>query len=79
MPEHTVLLPVMAAGCAGAAFTPTAKVCAVLLPQAPLATTVMLPPVAPAVALMLTPVDVPVHPPGSVHVYDVAKVTGAML
>ena len=68
VPEQTADAPLMVAGCAGTAFTPTARVCAALVPQVLLAVTVMFPPVAPAVALIELVVDVPLHPPGNVHV-----------
>ena len=57
----------------------TAKVATVVLIQVPLATTVTLPAVALGVADMLTVVDVPVQPPGNVHVYDVAPATAETL
>jgi hypothetical protein len=58
----------MAPGCDGTVLTVTAKVCAVLLPHALLAVTVMLPLFAPTVAVMLLVVDVPLQPLGKVHV-----------
>ena len=63
-----MLLPVIAPGCAMLLFGLTLNVCAVLLPQVLLAVTLMVPPFAPAVALMLVDVDVPVQPFGNVHV-----------
>jgi hypothetical protein len=50
------------------AFTVTLSVCALLLPHALFAVTEIVPPADPAVALMLVVVDVPLHPPGKVHV-----------
>ena len=47
----------------------------VLLPQVPLAFTVMFPPAVPEVAVMLLVVEVPVQPEGSVQVYEVAPFT----
>ena len=70
-------LPVIAADCAGIELDVTARVCAVLLPQALSAVTIMFPLPVPVVALMLLVVDVPVHPEGIVHVYDIAPLTVA--
>ena len=67
-PEQNEVLPVIAAGCAGTGVTVTASVCAVLVPQALFAVTVMLPPAAPAVATMELPVEEPLQPEGNVHV-----------
>jgi hypothetical protein len=66
-------------GCAGPVIGFTASVAAVELPQALLATTLTLPAVNVGVAEMLVVVEVPVQPPGKVHVYDVAPATAAML
>ena len=68
MPEQMVVVPEIAAGCAGVLLMVTANVCAVLLPQALSAVTVMLPPVDPTVVVIELVDDVPVHPPGNVHV-----------
>ena len=69
----------IATGWVGVVLMFTASVCAALVPQALLATTEIVPPVVVAVAVMLGVVDVPVQPPGNVHVYDVAPLTGLML
>ncbi len=58
----------MAEGCAGTALEVTVKVCEVELPQALFATTVIVPPDAPAVALMLLLVLLPLQPDGKVQV-----------
>jgi hypothetical protein len=55
-------------GALGLGLTVTDKLCAVLLPHALLAVTVIIPPLAPAVALILLVEEVPVQPPGKVHV-----------
>jgi len=47
-------------------------------PQVLPAVTVILPPVAPAIAEIELEVEVPDHPEGSVHVYDVAPLTGVI-
>jgi hypothetical protein len=53
----------------------TAKVLVVPLPQPLFAFTEMVPPVEADVAVMELVVEVPVHPEGSVQVYDVAPAT----
>jgi hypothetical protein len=58
----------MVPGCAGAAEMVTARVEAVELPHALFAVTVTLPPVAPAVVVMLFVVLVPDQPLGNVQV-----------
>lgn len=68
MPEQIVALPLIKPGVAGTLFTVNAKVCKVEDPQELLAVTVMLPPVVPAVALMLIDEEVPDQPPGKVQV-----------
>ena len=55
-------------GVAGAAVGVTAKVAAEDVPQVPVAVTLTLPAVALGVAEILVVVDVPVQPPGNVHV-----------
>jgi hypothetical protein len=67
-PLQTVALPLMPPGWAGVGDTVTFRVWAVELPQLLLAMTVMAPLFAPAVALMLLLVELPVQPPGSDHV-----------
>jgi hypothetical protein len=46
----------------------TVKVCAMLLPQLLLAVTEIVPELVPAVRVIEFVLDVPVHPPGKVHV-----------
>lgn len=59
--------------------TEIASVCVALLPQPLLAVTEIVPPVVLDVAEMLVELDVPVQPPGNVHVYEVAPATDAIL
>ena len=68
LPEQIVVLPEMVPGCVGPAFTVTDKVCTAELPQALLATTVMLPPVEPAVVEIELVVLLPDQPLGKVQV-----------
>jgi hypothetical protein len=55
-------------GCAGVGFTVIAKVLGVLLPHPLSAVTVIFPPFAPTVTVMLFVVELPVQPLGRVHV-----------
>ena len=71
LPLQTTLLPLIAAGVAGIVFTVTANVCADDVPHAFVAVT-LTEPLVPAVELILLLVPVPLHPPGNVHVYEVA-------
>ena len=75
IPEHGEILPVIAPGDEGKGVTATAKTETLLLEQALLATTLILPLVAPATTLIRFDVEIPVHPAGSVHVYEVDPVT----
>jgi hypothetical protein len=68
VPEQIEAFPVIDPGKAGTEFTVIANVCAVEEPQALFALTVMLPLTAPAVAVILVVVEVPVQPDGNVHV-----------
>lgn len=68
VPEQIGVEPLMIPGVAGLVFTIIDLVCAADVPQAFVAVTVIFPPVAFDVVLMLVVVDVPVHPPGTVHV-----------
>ena len=68
IPEQGVADPVIVPGCAGVAVGVTAKVAAEDVPQVPVAVTLTLPAVALGVAEILVVVDVPVQPPGKVHV-----------
>ena len=63
-----VLVPDIVPGVAGIVFTATANVCGALFPHELFAVTVIFPDVALAVVVMLFVVDVPVQPPGKVHV-----------
>jgi hypothetical protein len=65
---HTEALPVIEPGCAGIDEVVTTKTCAMELPQVLFATTLILPPVAPAVVVIELVLEVPVHPEGKVHV-----------
>jgi len=73
------VLPVIALGCDGVLLTVTAKVCVVELPQELTAKTVMLPLVAPAVAVILLSTEFPIHPVGNVHEYPLAPLTKLIL
>ena len=72
VPLHTAVGPVIVPGTTGVPLGATANTLWADVPQALLAVTVTLPAVALVVAVMLVAADVPVHPPGSVHAYDVA-------
>lgn len=74
-----MVFPVIAPAVAGKAVTVTLRLEAALLEQLLLATTETVPPVALAVAVIVFEVEVPVHPAGNVHVYDVAPETNATL
>ncbi len=67
-PAQTAVLPEMAPGVEGVLLTATTKVAAAEEPQALFAVTETVPPVSPAVALMLVVVLVPDHEPGKVQV-----------
>ena len=68
LPEQTVALPVMDPGVVGTPVIVTANACAADVPHALVAVTEILPPVALAVVVIDVVVDVPVQPPGNVHV-----------
>ena len=68
VPEQIGVVPEIVAGTAGVVFTVIATVCAELVPQELPAVTVMFPLVVLDVAVILLVVEVPVHPPGKVHV-----------
>ena len=76
LPPHTPLCPVIGPGVAGALLIVTARILAAELPHVPLAVTDTVPPVEFVVAMILVVVDVPAHPDGSDHVYEVAPFTG---
>lgn len=65
---HPLSTPVILPNVPGGEAIVTASVCAVLLPQALLAVTVIVPGPVPCVACILVVVDVPDQPPGNVHV-----------
>ena len=67
-PSQTVAGPLIAAGCAGVLLIATLSVCAAPVPQALFATTVIVPPVLPEIALSVGVIELPIHPPGSVQV-----------
>lgn len=68
LPWQTVVFPPIVPGWAGKAPTVTASVWADEDPQALLAVTMMVPLLAPGVAVIALLVLLPVHPPGSVQV-----------
>lgn len=68
LPKQTAVFPVIAPGVDGIVFIVRAKFLGALVPQALLAVTVILPPVAFAVVVILFVVDVPLHPNGNVQV-----------
>ena len=73
-----VALPEIVPGVPGMEFTATAKVCALEDPHELFAVTVIFPPVAPAVVFIEFVVEVPLHPAGNVHVYEVAPATAVI-
>ncbi len=79
MPTHGITDPAITLGCAGGLVTVTASVLEADAPQFVFAVTVTLPLVADVVVVNEAVVEVPDHPPGRVHVYDVAPLTGVML
>ena len=79
VPWQGLVFPVIVLGCAGTVLAVTISVRAVLLPQPLFAVTDIVPPVAPAVVVMDVVVELPLHPAGNVHEYDVAPDTDAML
>jgi hypothetical protein len=79
VPLQMVAVPEIVPGVAGIVFTITANVCAGELPQVLFAVTVIFPLVELVVVLIEFVVEVPVHPPGKVQVYDVAPATAVTL
>lgn len=69
----------MMPGCAGVAPALTTSVLGAEAPQVDTAATLTVPLAADGVTVMLVPLLVPVHPPGSVHAYDTVPPTGEML
>ena len=69
----------MVPGWAGNWVTVTLLLCVGPDPHELLAFTVIVPPLAPAVLLMDVEVELPLHPEGSVHVYEVAPDTAEIL
>jgi len=72
-PEDLLMVP----GVAGALLTTVVNDCAPDVPQLFVADTVITPPAEPVVAMIVLVVEVPVHPLGSVQIYEVAPLTGA--
>lgn len=79
VPEQIIVVPEIDPGVAGIVLTVIAKLAAEELPQLLFAVTVIFPLVELAVVRMLLVVEVPLHPDGNVHVYDVAPATGEIL
>lgn len=81
LPIHTLALPLMGPGWAGAEPPPTVtfNVCGADEPQELSDVTLIIPPVTPATVLIEVVVEVPVHPDGKVHVYPVAPGTAVIL
>jgi hypothetical protein len=61
------------------AFTVTARILGPLVPQSFFAATDMSPLTEPGVTVIELVAEVPVHPPGRVHIYEVAPVIAATL
>ena len=78
LPLQKVAVPLIVPGVAGGVLTVTASVAGAELPQVLFAVTDTVPPPEPAVVCMTLVRDVPVQPPGSDHVYDVAPPTLAI-
>ena len=78
-PWHTVVFPVIAPGWAGIAVTDTLNVRGVPEPHELFAVTEILPLFAPGVAVIDVEAELPLHPDGNVHVYDVAPFTAVIL
>lgn len=76
---QTDVPPVMLPGWAGTLETDTDKFCAGEDPHELFAITLMVPPVLPTMATIVLADEVPVHPEGRVHVYELAPATEAML
>ncbi len=71
--------PPIKPGRVGIVETDTANVRAVLVPQKLLAVTDMSPLLVPTVAAIDVEVELPLHPEGKLHVYEVAPGTALML
>ena len=69
----------MLPGCNGSALTVTEYVLGVLEPHELLAATETVPPVAPTVVVIEFELELPLHPDGNNHVYEVAPVTAEIL
>jgi hypothetical protein len=78
VPEQIVVVPEIVPGVAGIVFTTIAFIEADEVPQEFVAVTVIFPLVGLAVVEILFVVDVPVQPPGNVHVYEVAPATAVI-
>ena len=79
VPEQMLVLPLTAVGAAGAVITVSVCKETEELPQAFNAITLIVPPLVPAVNAITLVVDVPVHPPGTDQLYEVAPLTGTTL
>lgn len=77
--EHTVEFPFMLPAESGAELTETLLLAEADEPQLLFAVTVIIPPDIPATAFKIFVAEFPVHPPGNVHVYDVAPLTSDVL
>jgi hypothetical protein len=69
----------MSPGCPGITVDVTFMLVDTLEPHKLSAVTEIVPPVAPGVAVIEADVELPLHPDGNDHVYDVAPVTEATL
>jgi len=69
----------MVPGCAGTVVPVTGSVLGGLAPQALLAVTEIIPLPAPTVAVIELEVELPLHPEGSAHVYEVIPLTAVTL
>ncbi len=78
-PWQTAVFPVIVPGCAGTACTDMLNVREAPGPHELFAVTEILPPFAPTVAVIDVEFELPLHPDGNVHVYDVAPETGDIL
>lgn len=78
-PAQTVGFPLILPGVEGVLLVVTLRLRADEEPQTLFAMTEIVPPLDPVVVLIELVVDVPAHPPGNDHVYDVAPETDATL
>jgi hypothetical protein len=78
-PEQIKIFPLIEPGVPGAELTVTDNVCTAEVPQLFVADTVIFPPPVPAVVFIILLEELPVQPPGSVQLYEVAPVIAATL